>query len=159
MTDEMLSVLAVVAYAVIGIMLVKRARRCGEEEPEDEPEDFEFLTVREQLKAAQRVSDGIGSMEQLQTDIAESTEDDVLAVHIEWIGRDGAAHQHDLLCSGIDTASECLAEIAARESHMLRETLSRQLATMKSGNRIEGSEHEKIQDGVRKKPERASGEW
>ena len=121
------SFFALVAYAVIGFLIIRSVRR---KEEEEEPDDFEYLTVREQIAAAKTVSDKIGDLEQLRTDLTESTPDDVLSVRIEWIGRDNTAHTYDLICTGYDTASECLAEAAARESHLLRQELAKQCAAL-----------------------------
>jgi hypothetical protein len=136
--------------------MLRKARQADElPEPEEEPEpetaDFAFLTVREQLAAANTVADKISDMEQLQTDLTESTPDDLLTVRLEWIGRDNERHCYDLLCSGADTASECLAAAAARESHMLRRVLSRQCAMLSGHKR---STQNRTQNDY--KPE---GEW
>lgn len=131
MISDLISFLALSVYAMIGIKLLRSYRRKEEpEEPEPETDDFAFLTVREQLAAANTVADKIGEMEQLQTDLTECTPDDLLTIHIEWIGRDNECHAYDLLCNGSDTASESLAAAAARESHMLRRVLSRQCAVL-----------------------------
>lgn len=140
MTDLLLT-LIVAVYAVCGWKILKRILRrpaAPEEEPEEEPEpetNFEFLTVREQLAAANAVSDEIDAMEQLQNDLAECSPDDVLGLHLMWVGFDGTEHEYDILCNGSDTASECMAAIAARESHDLRVRLSHQCAVLARGTR------------------------
>lgn len=151
--SDLISFLALSLYAAVGIKLLRSYRRQDpeEEEPEEEPTAFEYLTVREQIAAAKTLSDKIGEMEQLQTDLIESTPDDLLCVHLEWIGRDGAAHAYDLMCSGSDTASEGLAAAAERESYMLRGTLSRQCATLSASTR-------RTQNGTQNEWKRR-GEW
>lgn len=135
--SDLISFLALALYAAIGIKLLRSYRQQDpeEEEPEEDPTAFEYLTVREQIAAAKTLSDKIGEMEQLQTDLVESTPDDLLCVHLEWIGRDCSAHAYDLMCSGSDTASEGLTAAAERESYILRGTLSRQCATLSAATR------------------------
>lgn len=110
----------------------------GEDDAEvenDNEDDFEYLTVREQLAAAQETSYAIGELEQLITDMQESTEDDLMILHIEWVGRDNSAHAIDLFCDGVNTASECMIEIGDREAHDLRATLAYQCSVLSSGTR------------------------
>lgn len=134
-------VLIVAVYAAIGVKIVKSIFRRplpDQEEDEEEPEqetDFEYLTVREQLAAANAVSDSVADMEQLRTDLAACSPDDLLGVRITWLGSDGREHQYDLMCNGEDTASECLDSIAARESYELRALLSHQCAVLARGTR------------------------
>lgn len=136
-------VLIVAVYAAIGVKIVKSIfrRPASEAEPaseEEEPEqetDFEYLTVREQLAAANAVSESISDMEQLRTDLAACSPDDLLGVRITWLGTDGREHQYDIMCNGEDTASECLDSIAARESYELRALLSHQCAVLARGTR------------------------
>ncbi|MBO7275333.1 MAG: hypothetical protein J6V15_03050 [Clostridia bacterium] len=151
--SDLISFLALSLYAAVGIKLLRSYRRQEpeEEEPEEEPTAFEYLTVREQIAAAKTLSDKIGEMEQLQTDLVESTPDDLLCVHLEWIGRDGAAHAYDLMCSGSDTASDGLTAAAERESYMLRGTLSRQCATLSAAT-------QRTQNGTQNEWE-CKGEW
>lgn len=132
MISSLVAVLAVAAYAGLGIAMYRSTRQ--EPEEEDAP-DFEYLTVQEQLAKAQATSAQIAHMEQLRTDLAECTEDDVLVVHLEWVGRDDAQHMHELYCAGTDTASECLDEIAAREIHELKQTLSYECSVLQSRTR------------------------
>lgn len=135
--SDVISFAAVAIYAAIGLRLLwsYHHRDDGVEEPEDPESGFAFLTVREQLAAANTVADKIAEMEQLQTDLAESTPEDLLTVHMEWIGRDNKQHAYDLLCTGTDTASESLAAAAERESYMLREVLSRQCSALSGAER------------------------
>lgn len=107
-------------------LAVKAARRADPEEPDN----FEYLTVREQIAEAKATSDALGEAEQLITDMQESTADDVIVLHIEWLGRDDAQHSLDLCCDGDNTASECMAEIGEREAYELRQLLARQCAVL-----------------------------
>jgi hypothetical protein len=104
-------------------------------EEEEEETDFEFLTVREQIAAAKETADSLGDMEQLLTDMQLCSEDDVLVLHLEWVGRDNEHHAYDLYCNGSDTATECVAEIAAREAHDIRGTLAYQCSTLANNAR------------------------
>ena len=82
------------------------------------------------------MSDAIGEMEQLQTDLAACSEDCMIILHIAWIGIDDQEHEYDLYCDGLNIASEDMAEIAAAEAHALRQDLQaqcRQLAERTSG--------------------------
>ena len=153
--SDVISFAAVVLYAAIGLRLLwsyhHRYDDADAEESEEPESGFAFLTVREQLAAANTVADKIGEMEQLQTDIAESTPEDLLTVHMEWIGRDNKQHAYDLLCTGTDTASESLTAAAERESYMLREVLSRQCSALSGAERRTQNETQNEE-----KPE---GEW
>ena len=132
MEDSMLVLLIVGIYAYIGIKIVKAIRANlyqAEEEPEEEAEpetDFDSLTVREKIAETQRVSDAIEAMEALQNDLVECCPEWLLCVRIEWLSRNGTAYQHDVICDGTNTATECLNEIAKRESHDKRVKLSEQ---------------------------------
>lgn len=128
MDGNLFSVLFVAAYAVIGIWIYRKIRNRPADE-DDEP-DFEFLSVREQLRAASETSEGIDDMETLQNDLAACSVDDQTVVHIEWVGHDDGLHAYDLVCDGTNTASECLAEIARREVHDLRRTLAHQCSVL-----------------------------
>lgn len=150
--SEVLSFLALAAYAVIGIKMLRSSRpeEESEPEPEEDPTEFEFLTVREQLAAATGISDKIAEMEQLQTDLVESTPEDLLCVHMEWVGHDSKQHAYDLLCNGADTASESLTAAAERESYMLRQVLSKQCAVL-------GKAEHRSQNGSQN--DAKGGEW
>lgn len=132
MEDSILVLLIVGIYALIGVKIVRAiqtslhpAGDAAEVQDEAEPAtNFEHLTVREQIAETQRISDAIAAMDQLQNDLAECDADLMLGVRIEWLGRNGIAYQHDVLCDGTNTATECLQAIAERESHDLRATLS-----------------------------------
>ena len=132
MEDSILVLLIVGIYALIGLKIVKSIRASlhqADDEPEEaeqeEPAtDFEHLTVREKIAETQRVSDAIEAMEQLQNDLVECCPEWILAVRIEWLSRNGTAYQHDVLCDGTNTATECLKTIAKRESHDMRVRLS-----------------------------------
>lgn len=117
------------------VLLFVRKRNDTAAEPPEERTDFDYLSVREQIAAAKETADQVGDMEQLLTDLAESCEDDVIILHIEWVGRDDMQHEYDLYCGGLDTASECMTEIAEREVHDLREALAYQCAVLSERGR------------------------
>ena len=103
--------------------------------PEDDEDDFTYLTVREQIAIANQTAEEIATAEQLITDMQESTQDDVMVLHIEWIGRDAQRHEMDLHCSGEDTATECIIQIAEREVHELKNALAHQCAVLSEEGR------------------------
>lgn len=110
-------------------------KRTPADSDQTQDDDFSYLTIREQLAAAQETSDALGEAEQLITDMAESDEDDIMVLHLEWIGRDNAAHEMSLYCDGVNTASECMTAIADRAVCELRQTLSRQCRMLKTAGR------------------------
>lgn len=112
------------------VLLFVRKRNDTADEPSEERTDFDYLSVREQIAAAKETADQVGDMEQLLTDLAESCEDDVIILHIEWVGRDAEQHAYDLYCDGEDTATECMTEITEREIHDLRQALAYQCAVL-----------------------------
>ena len=126
---------AFILLVLLALLFVPIRRADTAEEQPEERTDFDFLSVREQLAAAHETADQIGGMEQLLTDIEESCEDDVIILHIEWVGRDDVQHEYDLYCDGEDTASECMAEIAEREIHDLREALAYQCVVLSERGR------------------------
>lgn len=101
-----------------------KTQRQGEEE--DERNDFDYLSVREQIAAAHKTADTIGDLEQLLTDLQQSCEEDITVLHMEWIGRDNEKHEYDLYCNGTDAATECMAAITECEVHDLRGLLAYQ---------------------------------
>lgn len=112
---------------LLGWNVVVPALNKREEPEEDVPEeilDFEYMSVREQIKTTSETSEALWSMEQLQTDLSLSDEDDVLVMRLEWIGRDGKAYSYDLFCNGENAASEYLTAIAEQEDYALRKTLA-----------------------------------
>lgn len=133
MGSSLLALLVVGVYAALGIRIVSdiRARDAQEEETDEseQPEpftEFEHLTVREKIAETQRVSDAIEAMEALQNDLVECCPEWILAVHIEWLSRDGKVYKHDVMCDGANTATECLDEIAKRESYDMRAKLAQE---------------------------------
>ena len=121
---------------LIGLLIVHILRNRSSAEPEEEQgTDFDFLSVHEQIAAAHETADAIGDMEQLLTDLASSSEDDVIVLHLEWVGRDARSHAFELYCNGADTASDCMTDIAEREAHDLRKELSYQCAVLSGGGR------------------------
>ena len=121
------------AISFIIVFLVKLIQPPSDDEPAEDDGgayDFELLTRREQLATAKETADAINDLEQLQTDIDCSTADDVLMLHIEWIGRDGVKREHELYCDGMNTSSESMSAIADREIHELRQALAYQCGVL-----------------------------
>lgn len=114
------------------VYLVKRKGHAEETEPED---DFEYLTVREQLAIANRTADTIAEAEQLVTDMQESAAEDIMMLHIEWIGRDDRRHELSFGCDGYNTATACMIEISEREIHDLKNDLAHQCAVLSDRGR------------------------
>lgn len=136
MTESEYNLFAVMFVAMLAWIVWKAIRHpVVEEVEEDDSDDFEYLTVREQLATAKKTSDALGDMEQLLTDMQLCSADDILVVHVEWVGRDNECHAYDLFCNGIDTATECMGEIAEREARDLRRTLAYQCAVLAGGTR------------------------
>lgn len=128
-----------IAVSFIIVFLVKLIQPpAGDDEPAEDDGgayDFELLTRREQLATAKETADAINDLECLQTDIDCSNADDVLMLHIEWIGRDGVKREHELYCDGMNTSSEGMSAIAEREIHELRQALSYQCGVLAKDNR------------------------
>ena len=85
------------------VYLTKRNRHVDEDSEQED--DFEYLTVREQLAIANRTADSIAEAEQLVTDMQESAAEDIMMLHIEWIGRDDRRHEISFGCDGYNTAT------------------------------------------------------
>lgn len=127
-----LSIIVCAVYIVIGIIAWKRTHAAEQSEQED---DYCYLTVREKMSEAKKTSDAIGTMEQLETDIAESTADDVLIVRLVWLSRDGQNMEYELYLDGANLASDHITEIASRESHQLRKLLAYQVDSLQKSTR------------------------
>ena len=126
---EKLSALLLLCYAVIGWALLRWAYGAPKPEQEPEPEeepDFAFMTVREQVEAVRRTSDALQDLESLQDELTESTPDDILPVHLEWMSRDGTMHALEVYCDGTDTATESLWALADTEIHETKKALAYQ---------------------------------
>ena len=129
---EFITLLVYAGFAIYFYLKFKQSRY----EADEEAAEYDYLTVREQIAQAKAMSDALGDMEQLQTDIAASNDDCMIVIHLAWIGIDNQEHEYDLYCDGMDIASENMAEIAAAEAHCLRQDLQtqcRQLAERTSG--------------------------
>lgn len=133
MSDKLFGMVLILMILCTMIWLAKKTRELAEEQ--DEPDDFAYLTVREQIAEAKATSDALGEAEQLITDMQECTPDDVIIMRIEWIGHDDEEHEMELYCDGSNTAAECLAEIGEREAHELEQLLSRQCAILSGSKR------------------------
>lgn len=127
---------AAAAVSLLIALLVKLIQPPKDDADDDaEDYDFELLTRREQLATAKETADAINDLEQMQTDIECSNADDILMLHIEWIGRDGVKREHELYCDGMNTNSECMVQIAEREIHELRQALSYQCGVLSERGR------------------------
>lgn len=133
MSDRLFGMILILMILCTMIWLAKKTRELAEEQ--DEPDDFAYLTVREQIAGAKATSDALGEAEQLITDMQECTPDDVIVMRIEWVGHDDEEHEMELYCDGINTAAECFAEIGEREAHELEQLLSRQCAILSGHKR------------------------
>lgn len=133
MDDKLMGFFIIMALVCAMMWLAKKTRELAEEQ--EEPDDFAYLTVREQIAEAKATSDALGEAEQLITDMQECTPDDVIIMRIEWVGHDDEEHGMELYCDGINTAAECLAEIGEREAHELEQLLSRQCAILSGHKR------------------------
>ena len=93
-------------------------------------DDFEYLSVREQLAVANETAETISELEELSTDMQESERDDVMMLHVEWIGRDGEKHAVVLACDGMNTCTEAMTEICESEINSLKNALAHQCAVL-----------------------------
>ncbi len=135
MDDKLLGFFIIMAIVCSMMWLARKTRELADEQ--DEPDDFAYLTVREQIAEAKATSDALGEAEQLITDMQECTPDDVIIMRIEWVGHDAEEHMMELYCNGSNTSAECFAEIGEREAHDLEQLLSRQCAIL-SGHKRSG---------------------
>lgn len=126
---------AAIFAVVIGLILARLWKSEPEEEPEEEPDDFDLMTVSEKFEAAKQTSDDLHGMEQLVTELDTCSAERQTVVQISWTGEDGETHEHDLFCDGMNTATECLREIAERETHDLRRVLAYQCETLAAETR------------------------
>ena len=126
--DTLFAAVAVSFLIVFLVKLISPPKHDADDDAEDY--DFELLTRREQLATAKETADAINDLEQMQTDIECSNADDILMLHIEWIGRDGVKREHELYCDGMNTNSECMEQIAEREIHEMRQALSYQCGVL-----------------------------
>lgn len=126
--------LCLLTVGILYLIRWSRARRENENELEDDS-DFAYLSVREQLAIASKTADSIAEAEQLITDMQESAADDIIIMHIEWLGRDDQMHDISVSCDGINTATDCLISIGEREIHDLKSDLAHQCAILSSTGR------------------------
>ena len=122
------------AYLILMIaaglfVLAKKIRRIVHND------EFEYLSVREQIAIANQTADIISEMEQLETDVHVSHADDMIVLHMEWIGRDNERHAVDLSCDGRNTISDCMEDICERQIHDLKNELSHQCAILQTNAR------------------------
>lgn len=141
--------IAILLSIAAGWAMQRAARKWYEppdEEPDEEPDDFDLATVSEKFEIAHETNEALNGMEQLLTDLDTCTTDRQTVVQIRWFGEDGADHTHDLYCDGMNTATECLREIAEREAHDLRKLLAYQCQTLAGatrGRKISGKNNRK----------------
>lgn len=136
------------------IYLAKKALQIWwQDRQEQDAADFELLTVQEQVETVHRTTADLNSIEQLITDLDTCSEERQTVLRLEWLGEDQTRHTYDLYCNGKDTATECLREIAERETNDLRNALAWQcevLAERTRGRKIGGKIETKT---------KARGEW
>ena len=116
-------------------LIVYLAKKRIEKDRNDEGSDFAYLTVREQLAVASRTAETIAEAEQLIEDMQESRSDDVMMLHIEWIGRDDRHHTIALACDGYNTSTACMIEISEREINDLKNDLAHQCSVLSERGR------------------------
>lgn len=142
--------IAILLSIAAGWAMQRAAQRWNEpddeNEPDEEPDDFDLATVSEKFEMAHETNEALDVMEQLLTDLDTCTTDRQTVVQISWLGEDGQDHTHDLYCDGMNTATECLREIAEREAHDLRKLLAYQCQTLAGatrGRKISGKNNRK----------------
>lgn len=128
-------VLGMVYFFLLIVLIVYLVMRRQPQKQEEPDNDFAYLTVREQLAAASQTADMIAEAEQLIADMEESNADDILVLHIEWLGRDDQMHELSLNCDGINTATACMTEIGEREINDLKNDLAQQCAVLSEHGR------------------------
>lgn len=111
-------------------------------------DDFEYLSVREQLAIANETAETISELEQLSTDMQESTPRNVMMLHVEWVGRDNERHAIDLACDGRNTCTDAMGEICESEISSLKNTLAHQCAVL-SGDARHRQNRRKIERAKR----------
>lgn len=138
MSNDAISALLVFAYSAFGVFIYKKIKgkaKPKEDEQEQEQEtDFEYMTVRQQIDAAQQTADALEDLEDLQLQLEESSEDSLLPVQMEWMSRDGTMHALTVYANGIDVTTECLHRLTEAEIHDTKKLLAYQckmLATHK----------------------------
>lgn len=119
----------VLCVLIIAVIFARRARASVHRD------DFEYLTVREQLAIANNTADTIAELEQLCTDMESSGRDDVMMLHLEWVGRDNESHAIDIACDGTNTCTESMIEICECEIHDQKNELAHQLAILSGEGR------------------------
>jgi hypothetical protein len=98
-------------------------------------DDFSYLTVREQLAVANQTAETISELEQLRGDMDECNPDDLVVVHIEWLGHDNELHGVDFSADGYNTVTSCFDQIAEREIEALKNELAHQCSILSKGGR------------------------
>ena len=140
MSNDAISALLVFAYSAFGVFIYKKikgkAKPKKEDEEQEQETDFEYMTVRQQIDAAQQTADALEDLEDLQLQLEESSEDSLLPVQMEWMSRDGTMHALTVYANGIDVTTECLHRLTEAEIHDTKKLLAYQckmLATHKRG--------------------------
>ena len=134
----MSAAIAILLSIIAGWSIQRASRKWHEppdEETDEETADFDLATVSEKFEIAHETNKALDDMEQLLTDLDTCTTDRQTVVQIRWLGDDGENHEHDLYCDGMNTATECLREIAEREAHDLRRLLAYQCQTLAGATR------------------------
>lgn len=133
----------ILCVVIVAVIFVRRARASVQRD------DFEYLTLREQLAIANKTGDKIAELEQLGIDMEQSTVNDVMMLHIEWVGRDNEEHEIDLHCDGINACTADMIDIVEREIHDLKNELAHQCAILSEAGRSRQNrrQYDQIQEG------------
>lgn len=102
---------------------------------DDDADEFDLLTVSEKFEVAKQTNDSLHGMEQLATDLDLCSDESIKVIEISWVGDDGENHKYDLYCDGTNTATECMRDIAQRETYDLRRVLSYQCNALAKATR------------------------
>lgn len=126
---EAVSALLVLCYGIFGWWLWQKAQSAGSSEPdvpEDDEPEFEYLSVQEQIETVRRTSDALAVLESLQAEIDDSTENDILPIHIEFMARNGETHELEVYCNGTNITAETLTDLVQAEIYTRKRTLAYQ---------------------------------
>lgn len=122
-------------FLLIALIVYLAMHRYQKDQSGKQDNDFACFTVREQLALANRTAEKIAEAEQLITDMQESRIEDIIMLHIEWIGRDDRQHEISLGCDGYNMATACMIEIGEREANDLKNELAYQCAVLSDRGR------------------------
>lgn len=106
--------------------LIRKANEPPDDDADNNADEFDLMTVSEKFEIARKTNSDLQDMEQLITDLDLCSDDNQKIIQISWIGEDGENHEYDLYCNGTNLATECMQDIAQRETYDLRRVLSYQ---------------------------------